>query len=297
MRDVLPLSLLQTVLLPATESSRCSEDRSFARVCAGFGYLLQGTEAKPLAKDELILFPPGVSVRLRASQLSALALCEFEVCPGELPGLFSLREECALAVAAQEGRVGLQVLGAESALARQFAALCALREREPALVLRSEMLRLAAHALREAARAPLPPAPSSSLEDRFRKLLAAAPRTDLLSLPACQLARQCGCSERHFRRLFKEETGLSLRAWQIQSRLRKAARLLRESDTKVVDVALQCGFQHLGQFNAAFKRLFDKTPSSWRRRPARKQPLICLRSAGSQGCAVPREWRGLRGHG
>jgi AraC-like DNA-binding protein len=72
-----------------------------------------------------------------------------------------------------------------------------------------------------------------------------------------------------------------LRAWQVQARIHKAARLLRESDTKVIDVALESGFQHLGQFNATFKRLFGKTPSAWRQARARRsRPFLCLRSRG-----------------
>jgi AraC-like DNA-binding protein len=133
------------------------------------------------------------------------------------------------------------------------------------------------------------------LEERFRHLMASTPSAELMSQPARELARRCGCSERHFRRLFKEQLGLPLKTWQIQLRLRKAARLLRASNTKVLDVALECGFPHLGQFNAAFKRLTGMTPSNWRQaRPRRPQPVLCLRAADDHGHATPPWWQQLR---
>lgn len=293
MQKAMPLSLLQTVLSPGTETARRSEHWSFAFVCGGFGYLLQGDQSKPLSREELILIPAEATVRLRASQLSTLALCHFELCPAEVLGLFTVLEERSLAQAAQGGRMAVRVLPAESPLARQFAALCGLREREPALILRGEMLRLAAHALRDSVRAPRP-AGAASVEDRVRKLLSGAAAADLMSQPTCELARRCACSERHFRRLFKAEVGCPLRTWQTQGRIRKAARLLRESDAKVVDVALECGFQHLGQFNAAFKQLLGQTPSRWRRSyPRRSRPVVCPRSTEAAGRAVPVRWQDL----
>ena len=166
--------------------------------------------------------------------------------------------------------------------------------REPALILRGEMLRLAAHALRDSVRTPRP-AGVASVEDRIRKLLSGAAASDLMSQPTCELARQCACSERHFRRLFKAEVGCPLRTWQIQGRIRKAARLLRESDAKVVDVALECGFEHLGQFNAAFKRLLGQTPSRWRQSFLRSsRPVVCPRPIETAGRAALGAWQDLR---
>lgn len=294
METTLPLSFVQTVLLPGTETARKREHWSFARVCGGFGYLLREGQPQALSQGDVLLVPASGSVRLRASQLSALALCHFEICPAELPGLFTVAEERALAQAAQQGRVAVRVLGADAPLAARFAALCGLREREPALVLRAEMLRLAAQTLHEAVRTPLPVA-AGSPEQRLRQLLAQTPAADLVAKPARELARRCGCSERHFRRLFKAEFGQSLRAWQVQSRVRKAARLLRESDSKVVDVALECGFQHLSEFNAAFKRILGKTPSAWREARARRhRPVLCLRSSEVGARSTPAWWRELR---
>ena len=154
MKTGLPLSLMQTALLPGTKVVWRSEHWSFARVCGGLGYVLAGHQSIPLAPGELLSIPAGASVCLRASGLSALALCHFEVCPAELPGLFSPTQQWALASAARQGDAAVQVLPADATLARRFAAVCGLRERERGPVLRRQMLRVAAHVMQDFLKAP-----------------------------------------------------------------------------------------------------------------------------------------------
>ena len=48
-------------------------------------------------------------------------------------------------------------------------------------------------------------------------------------------------------------------------RLLKAVALLRNPDTKVINVAEDCGFNHLGLFNTCFKRRFGTSPGQWRK--------------------------------
>jgi len=79
-----------------------------------------------------------------------------------------------------------------------------------------------------------------------------------------QLAADLHCSERHFSRLFREEFNISLRARQTELRLQRARQLLAESDAKIINVAYESGYRHLGLFNAMFKRRFGVTPSHWR---------------------------------
>jgi AraC family transcriptional regulator len=78
------------------------------------------------------------------------------------------------------------------------------------------------------------------------------------------LARRCGCSRRHLNRLVNEEFGCSLITLKTQLRLEKAATLLHDPEVKVINVALDCGFNHLGSFTAKFKERFGTTPARWR---------------------------------
>jgi AraC-like DNA-binding protein len=81
-----------------------------------------------------------------------------------------------------------------------------------------------------------------------------------------ELAEHLHCSERHFSRLFREEFGVPLRARQIELRLQRAQQLLGDSDAKIINVAYDSGYRHLGLFNAMFKKRFGVTPSEWRRK-------------------------------
>jgi hypothetical protein len=51
----------------------------------------------------------------------------------------------------------------------------------------------------------------------------------------------------------------------MEMRLLKAVALLREPTSKVINVAEQCGFNHLGLFNTCFKRRFGASPGEWRK--------------------------------
>ncbi|HEY6169550.1 MAG TPA: helix-turn-helix domain-containing protein, partial [Verrucomicrobiae bacterium] len=100
---------------------------------------------------------------------------------------------------------------------------------------------------------------------------------ELLAAPVADLARACGCSVRHFNRLFRQRFGSSFHTHQRELRLQRARQLLRESDSKITEVALDSGFRHTGLFNTFFKRRFGVTPSAWRDQGMRKR--VARRSA------------------
>jgi len=73
---------------------------------------------------------------------------------------------------------------------------------------------------------------------------------------------------RHLNRLFHQYFGFSVGALRMEMRLLKAVSLLRDVNAKVINVAAQCGFNHLGLFNTCFKRRFGVTPGCWRKQAA-----------------------------
>src|ERR1019366_4324749 len=95
----------------------------------------------------------------------------------------------------------------------------------------------------------------------FEKLSA----TELVGLSVPELAGKFGCSRRHLNRLFHQHFGISVAALRMEMRLLKAISLLRDPDAKVINVAEQCGFNHLGLFNTCFKRRFGTSPGHWRK--------------------------------
>lgn len=86
----------------------------------------------------------------------------------------------------------------------------------------------------------------------------------ILTVPLRELGPRFGCSRRHLNRLFQQCLGMSFADLRMELRLLRAASLLRDLNSKVIDVAEECGFHHLSLFNHCFKRRFGVTPGRWR---------------------------------
>ena len=120
------------------------------------------------------------------------------------------------------------------------------------------------------------------LHERFRQLLAKMTEAELAEASLADLAAQVHCSERHFSRLFREKFGVPLRSRQIELRLQRAQQLLADPNAKVINVAHESGYRHLGLFNVMFKKRFGVTPSEWRQQNAAKNPAAPLRNQFSR---------------
>jgi AraC-like DNA-binding protein len=86
-----------------------------------------------------------------------------------------------------------------------------------------------------------------------------------MTLSVGQLASKFNCSRRHLNRLFQQHFSFSVANLKMEIRLLKAVSLLRDPGTKIINVAEECGFNHLGFFNTCFKRRFGKSPGEWRK--------------------------------
>lgn len=78
-------------------------------------------------------------------------------------------------------------------------------------------------------------------------------------------AEQCGFSESHFMKLFKEFTGMSFNTYLVNYRLDLAAKQLSETNLKVIDIAENCGFHNHSYFTRAFQNKYRKTPLAYRK--------------------------------
>lgn len=83
-------------------------------------------------------------------------------------------------------------------------------------------------------------------------------------LPLGSLAREAGLSPYHFLRTFAELTGVTPHQYVRRTRLREAAVGLASEKEKVLDVALDCGFGDVSNFNRAFRGEFGANPRSWK---------------------------------
>ncbi len=85
-----------------------------------------------------------------------------------------------------------------------------------------------------------------------------------LSAPALA-ARMC-LSERHFARVFKQETGTSTADYVAAARVEAARRLLESTDRPLEQVAAVAGFGSAETLHRAFRRQLATTPGAYRRR-------------------------------
>jgi AraC family transcriptional regulator len=81
------------------------------------------------------------------------------------------------------------------------------------------------------------------------------------------MAREAGLSPYHFLRTFELLTGVTPHQYVRRMRLREAAIRLATERGKVLDIALDCGFGDLSNFNRAFGGEFGVSPLRFRRQP------------------------------
>lgn len=80
------------------------------------------------------------------------------------------------------------------------------------------------------------------------------------------VAARASLSPGAFSRFFKTRTGKTLPQYVNELRVGRACSRLAETDDKVADIALDCGFQNLANFNRQFHRLMDASPREYRQR-------------------------------
>ena len=84
-------------------------------------------------------------------------------------------------------------------------------------------------------------------------------------LDLTSLAGMARLSPYHFLRVFEGITGATPHQYVLRSRLRRAAVLLRTQRTPVLDIALDCGFGDVSNFNRAFRTEFRLNPRAYRK--------------------------------
>ncbi len=75
------------------------------------------------------------------------------------------------------------------------------------------------------------------------------------------IARKAGMSESAFSRRFSAANGISFKQYSIEKKLRQAILLLKTTDLKMIDIAMECGFESVSGFYDAFKKKTGTTPS------------------------------------
>ncbi len=99
---------------------------------------------------------------------------------------------------------------------------------------------------------------------RVTRVLRAVEATPDAPHTLSEMAENARLSPWHFLRCFEELTGATPRQYLLRMRLRKAAVKLKQDSTRIVDIAFDCGFGDVSNFNRAFRAEFGTTPSMYR---------------------------------
>jgi AraC family transcriptional regulator of adaptative response / DNA-3-methyladenine glycosylase II len=140
-------------------------------------------------------------------------------------------------------------------------------------------------------------APGYAAVDANRRLAQAAAgsiedgRLADSSLP--DLAGALGVSDRHLRRVFQQEFGVSPVEYAQTQRLLLAKRLLTDTDLTVIDVAMASGFASLRRFNALLRKRYRMTPGELRRTSGAAAPADRL--AFDLAYRPPYDWEAMLG--
>ena len=79
------------------------------------------------------------------------------------------------------------------------------------------------------------------------------------------VARESGISQWHFQRIFKALTNETLKSYIRSRRLSDAMRKLLQSDRRIIEIALESGFESQESFTRAFKKMYGITPNEFRK--------------------------------
>lgn len=262
---------------------------SFVFPISGAGYYGAGAATERLIPGDVLVLSGSQVGRIGALGGQQMAFWWFGTCFEHLVPLFANRELYLLHKLIDWFKEA-RLYPASDLPAKECHRLMREVRPECSLGLRSQLLRVVATIFGaefqkvERERSGLP-----GMQQPLLKMFETVSVGEVLNLPMQELARKLCCSQRHLNRLFHRHFGLSVAALRMEMRILKAISLLRNPQAKVVSVAGECGFNHLGLFNTCFKRRFGVSPGQWRKAAAAVQTA----SRGEVSLTCPMKTRGL----
>jgi AraC-like DNA-binding protein len=168
----------------------------------------------------------------------------------------------------QRARRGLEVSG--DTLKQVTAHLVALSTAKDArrLIELLSVLDLLAHSaeLKPLASANFNPTLDASDQDRMGRIMRFIEDNLVEEIARDDLARVAALSTGAFSRYFKSRTGKTLPEYVNELRIGRACRQLIETSDSVTDIAYDCGFKNLANFNRWFLKLTKLAPRDYRRK-------------------------------
>ncbi|HZB39679.1 MAG TPA: AraC family transcriptional regulator, partial [Ilumatobacter sp.] len=125
---------------------------------------------------------------------------------------------------------------------------------------------VAARAVSAAAGVPASYRAPANAEARVTRVVRRIDRSPDAPFTLDNMSRDAGVSPYHFLRTFERLTGVTPHQYILRARLLDAALGLASREDTILDIALQCGFGDVSNFNRAFRAEFGLTPRAYRLR-------------------------------
>ncbi len=258
---------------------------SFILAKGGSGQYTSDSAAQRLVPGDVLILNSIDGGKIAVANGEMIFWC-FSVCFEHLFPLFAAGEICLLQNTTDNLK-GPKLYPAASPLAQECHRLVETAPSQGNVDHRSQVLRVAAAVLSaEFKNVRSQRAGFVRIEDHMMQVFEELSATELLNLSVGDMAHKFGCSRRHLNRLFHQYFGCSVASLRMEMRLLKASSLLRDPDVKIIHVAQQCGFNHLGLFNACFKKRFGNTPTQWRKGPSTRVSAVSHSDKGNPSCPM-----------
>lgn len=232
-------------------------------ILEGNGCLNVGKVRHPVAKGNLVITPAGTTYSYTDSPTDPLAMLSLCIAPSEnLAGLFRpvlpskfwvMRNTPFTREVAPNLRAILyeQTRGADVevpvVIAHTLLILSKIRLRQTSALKENESSIATVQFL-------------ARVRDYIAKLDTSFHETETI----CVVSERLGMSSRSLTDYFRQITGLSRHQYIQDLRLKRAQRLLTESNESIAAIAFACGFEDLSSFFRAFRRKTKASPSQWR---------------------------------
>ena len=265
------------------------EGLCFVFAKAGAGDYASGSLSRRLECGDVLVVNAPAEGKLRLRARTEMEFGFFAVSLEQLLPLFS-PDEFSLAQGLMNVFNSSRLYSGATERARIWHELIAKVPSDAGIEHRGQVLTVAASVLSEEFRnAQAGTAANGNAEERIGLVFEQVSLDDILDLSVEELAERLGCSRRHLSRVFQQRFGVSLRTLRMEMRLLKATSLLRDPESKIINVAGRCGFNHLGLFNTCFRRRFGVSPGQWRKNAgAIKAPAHGLNVNGTK-CRLRRK--------